>query len=101
MVSPEGREYLLQLQSTPSFGATGFPLEELRAGMATRRPPADPSVRCLPVQVGSIPGEWVLAPGADPDVRLLYLHGGGFVSGNGAFYLTLAAHLSAAAQCAV
>lgn len=34
-------------------------------------------------------------------MRLLYLHGGGFVSGSGAFYLPLAAHLSAAAQCAV
>src|SRR5262249_39647030 len=49
----------------------------------------------------AIPCEWVLAPGADPDVRLLYLHGGGFVSGSGGFYLTLAAHLSAAAGCAV
>ena len=36
-----------------------------------------------------------------PDLRLLYLHGGGFVSGSGGFYLTLAAHLSAAARCAV
>ena len=34
-------------------------------------------------------------------MRLLYLHGGGYVSGAGAFYLALAAHLSAAAQCAV
>jgi acetyl esterase/lipase len=34
-------------------------------------------------------------------VRLLYLHGGGYVSGSGAYYLSLAAHLSAAARCAV
>src|ERR1700694_1511081 len=45
--------------------------------------------------------EWVLTPGADPDVRLLYLHGGGLVSGSGGFYLTWAAHLSRAARCAV
>jgi acetyl esterase/lipase len=32
---------------------------------------------------------------------LLYLHGGGFVSGSGEFYLALAARLSAAAKCAV
>jgi acetyl esterase/lipase len=43
----------------------------------------------------------VLAPGADPDLRLLYIHGGGFVSGSGGFYLALAAHISAAAKCAV
>jgi acetyl esterase/lipase len=43
----------------------------------------------------------VTAPGADADVRLLYLHGGGFVSGSGGFYLAMAAHISAAAKCAV
>lgn len=101
MVSPESREYLRQLRETPSFGADGFNLEELRLCMAARREPADPAVQCLRVALGSIPAEWVLAPGADPDVRLLYLHGGGYVSGSGAYYLALAAHLSAAAQCAV
>lgn len=101
MVSPESREYLRQLQETPAFGKDGFNLEELRLGMATRREPADPAVQCLRVDIGSIPAEWVLAPGADPDLRLLYLHGGGYVSGSGAFYLPLAAHLSAAARCAV
>jgi monoterpene epsilon-lactone hydrolase len=101
MVSAEGREYLRQLQETPAFGADGFDLEELRACMATWREPADPAVRCVRVELDGIPGEWVLAPGADPDVRLLYLHGGGYVSGSGAFYLALAGHLSAAAKCAV
>jgi acetyl esterase/lipase len=42
-----------------------------------------------------------VAPGANPDLRLLYLHGGGYISGSGANYLPLAAQLSAAAQCAV
>ena len=101
MVSPESREYLRQLQQTPAFGKHEFNLEELRLGMATRRAPADPAVQCLRVDIGSIPAEWVLAPNADPDLRLLYLHGGGYVSGSGAFYLPLAAHLSAAAGCAV
>ena len=34
-------------------------------------------------------------------MRLLYLHGGGYVSGSGASYLPLAALISAAAKCAV
>jgi acetyl esterase/lipase len=101
MVSPEGREYLRQLQETAAFGESGFDLEGLRLGMATRREPANPAVECVKVDIGGIPAEWVLAPGADPEVRLLYLHGGGYVSGAGAFYLPLAAHLSAAAGCAV
>ncbi|MGI5817100.1 MAG: alpha/beta hydrolase [Armatimonadota bacterium] len=101
MVSPEGREYYTRLRETPSFGACGFDIEGLRQGMSTRRPPGDPAVRCVHVDVAGIPGEWVLAPGSDPDLRLLYLHGGGFVSGSGAFYLALAGHLSAAGGCAV
>jgi acetyl esterase/lipase len=101
MVSPESQAYYRELCRTPGFGAEGFDLEGLRACMAERREPADPAVRCVPVEVAGLPAEWVLAPGADPDRRLLYLHGGGHVSGSGAFYLPLAAHLSAAAGCAV
>ena len=41
------------------------------------------------------------APGADPDVRLLYLHGGGFVAGCSDYYLALGGRILAAAGCAV
>ena len=100
-VSREGREYFRQLHETPAFGAAGFDLQGLRLGMATRRDPADMAVLCRQAEVGGLHAEWVLAEDADPDLRLLYLHGGGYVSGSGAFYLALAARLSAAAQCAV
>jgi len=99
--SPEGRAYLRKLREGRPFGADGFDLEGLRQCMVTRHPPADDSVRCIPAQIDDIPCEWVIAPGADPDVRLLYLHGGGHVSGSGAFYLALAARISAAAGCVV
>ena len=69
--------------------------------MGSRRAPTTKGVKLLRTKIGEIPAEWVLAPGADPNFRLLYIHGGGFVSGSGSFYLTLAAHLSAAARCAV
>ena len=69
--------------------------------MGSRRAPTIKGVKLSKVKIGEIPGEWVLAPGADPEVRLLYLHGGGFVSGSGGYYLALAAHISAAAKCAV
>ncbi len=103
MVSPEGRAYLKELRKNPAFGAVGneFNLDELRAGMGTRQAPADTDVKCIRSQIDRIPCEWVVAPGADPDLRLLYLHGGGFVAGAGANYLPLAAAISAAAQCAV
>lgn len=101
MVSPESREYYRGLRATPGFGASEFDLEGLRVGMAARCEPADPAVQCVPAEVGGIPGQWVLAPGCDPDLRLMYLHGGGFVSGAAIRYLPLAAHISAAAGCAV
>ncbi len=101
MVSPEGRDYLLRLRETPSFGANGFSLSDLRSCMGARREPVEANVECLPADAHGVPGQWVLAPGADPDLRLLYLHGGGFVSGCSDFYVPLAAHISAAANCSV
>ena len=101
MVSRESREYLREFQQTPAFGSSAFDLDELRECMATRREPAEPGVRCMAATIDGMPGEWVLADHADPDVRLLYLHGGGHVSGSGAFYLAMAGHVSAAAGCAV
>jgi acetyl esterase/lipase len=101
MISPASREYIRKLHETPAFGAGGFNLDELRQGMMTRREPTNMAVRCMRSEIGGIPCEWVIAKAADPDLRLLYLHGGGYVSGSGAFYLSLAAHLSVAAHCAV
>ena len=100
-ISREGVAYLKRLRKNTPFGTTDFSLEQLRRGMGSRRMPTIKDVKLTRAKVGEIPCEWVLAPGADSDVRLLYLHGGGFVSGSGGFYLTLAAHISAAAKCAV
>lgn len=100
-VSPEGKAYLQKLLKRTPFGTNDFNLAALRAGMGSRREPTIKGVKLIKVKVGDIPCEWVVAPGADADVRLLYLHGGGFVSGSGGYYLAQAAHISAAAKCAV
>jgi monoterpene epsilon-lactone hydrolase len=100
-VSPEGIAYLHRLRKNTPFGAAGFDLEGLRAGMGARQEPTNKDVQLVRMKIGEIPCEWVVAPGADADVRLLYLHGGGWVSGSGGNYLPLAAAISAAAQCAV
>jgi acetyl esterase/lipase len=100
-VSPEGAAYLQRLMKNTPFGTDKFDFEGLRKGMGTRRTSSIEGAQTKATKVGDIPAEWVLAPGADPDVRLLYLHGGGFVSGTGGFYLPLAAHISATAKCAV
>ena len=100
-VSPEGAAYLEKLRKNTPFGTESFDMKGLRAGMGTRIEPTIKDVKLIQLKVGEIPCEWVLAPGADPNVRLLYIHGGGFVSGSGGRYLPLAAHISAAAKCAV
>ncbi|MBI2481009.1 MAG: alpha/beta hydrolase [Planctomycetia bacterium] len=100
-VSREGVEYLEKLRQGTPFGTNEFNLQALRAGMGVRNEPNIQGVRLIRSKIGDIPCEWVLAPGADPDLRLLYLHGGGWVSGSGGNYLPLAADISVAAKCAV
>ena len=101
VVSPEGIALLRRLSKNTPFGTVGFDLQGLRAGMGARQEPANKDIKLIRVKVGEILCEWVLAPGADPEVRLLYLHGGGWVSGSGGNYLSLAADISVAAKCAV
>ena len=100
-ISREGAAYLKKLSKGTPFGTTDFNLQALRAGMGARNEPRVKGVRLMRSKIGDIPCEWVLAPGADPDLRLLYLHGGGWVSGSGGNYLPLAADISLAAKCAV
>jgi acetyl esterase/lipase len=100
-VSREGIEYLERRRKGTPFGSAGFDLQGLRAGMGARNEPHIEGVRLIRLKIGDIPCEWVLAPSADPDLRLLYLHGGGWVSGSGGNYLPLVADISVAAKCAV
>ncbi|MEA1832450.1 alpha/beta hydrolase [Methylobacterium durans] len=39
-------------------------------------------VRVEPAEAGGVPAEWTSTPGADPARVLLFLHGGGYVSGS-------------------
>ncbi len=41
----------------------------------------DLGYRIRQADADGVPGEWVLGPHSDPDRRLLYLHGGSFISG--------------------
>ena len=36
----------------------------------------------VPADANGVPAEWVIAPGADSNRRVLYIHGGGFVMGS-------------------
>ena len=47
-----------------------------------------------PVDCAGVPGEWVLAPGADPARRTLYIHGGAFIMGSPRSHRTLTTQFS-------
>lgn len=44
-------------------------------------PSVSPTTRVEKVTAGTVPSEWVMAEGADPDLRLMFIHGGGWVAG--------------------
>ena len=54
-----------------------------------------------PVDVDGVSAEWVLAPGADADRRLLYIHGGAFIIGSAKSHRYITSELSRRAGVAV
>ena len=46
------------------------------------------------LMAGDVPAEWILAPDSDPDRRLLYIHGGGFIAGSPSSARMVAASLA-------
>jgi acetyl esterase/lipase len=54
-----------------------------------------------PVDAGGIAAEWVLAQDADPDRRMLYLHGGAFAMGSPKSHRRITSKMSEVARAAV
>ncbi|MCP5158353.1 MAG: alpha/beta hydrolase [Gammaproteobacteria bacterium] len=87
--SPENQtalRLLRQAQTEIRAAARKQWLETVRRVMARGfcEPPllaGDQGYQIREVDAGGVPGEWVLAPDTDPNRRLLYLHGGSFISG--------------------
>ena len=58
----------------------------------------------VPTRAGEIGGEWVLAKNADPDKRILYIHGGAFTVGSALSHRAITAKLAEltdASVCAI
>ncbi len=78
-------------------------VEERRAAMdaLAAATPLPEGVEVRPVTAGGVPAEVVVAPGVDPDARILYLHGGGYTSGSLVTHRAHVARLSTACGCPV
>ncbi|HSO19354.1 MAG TPA: alpha/beta hydrolase [Desulfosarcina sp.] len=79
---------------------------EARRKLIDRYFRVDPSTsevlgRHHPVAIDLIPAEWVVSDDADPDRRILYIHGGSWISGSPAGYRAFVSRISRAAGAAV
>ena len=100
------RAQLRALQSTLDPRRPPAPAE-VRAWLDAMSPGASPGldVRAMRIEGsldGSMPAvdaEWIVPRGADPTLRLVYLHGGGYVAGSPRSHRGLAARLARAAGC--
>ena len=101
MASPELSMIVNMMRS---FKPTTEPsVAEMRSGMESmaRMSPRAAEVTYEPVTAGSVPAEWVVAPGATAERVILYLHGGGYVIGSINTHRDLASRLSRAASARV
>jgi len=102
-LSSECRARLAEIHSTPAYGDVGndYDLDALREGMGARREPEIDEIIIERVEAGGVPAQWVYRPDCTGARRMMYLHGGGYVSGSGDSYLPLAAQLARATGCAI
>lgn len=59
--------------------------------------PVEGDIALTPVDAGGVPAEWSLAPGSDAAKVLLFLHGGGYISGSLTSHRTMASGAGRAA----
>jgi epsilon-lactone hydrolase len=76
-------QLLSRLTDAGSGAARRNRLTSMRVAMDNMGSEADlRDIELKSVDVDGVPGEWLRAPGSDPDRRLLYLHGGAFTMGS-------------------
>ena len=72
-----------------------------RAGFDTMSAPIPDDVTVTEVEIDGVFADWVVAPNADLDSRILYLHGGGYSNGSKISHRGLAAAISSTSKSAV
>ena len=92
---------VLGLMAERPLGEGNPTLEEMRAGMEASSFPATDAATVTPVVANGVPGEWVTVSDSDPNRRLLYVHGGGYVIGSAITHRRLCEDIARAGGCAV
>ncbi|MDO8431579.1 MAG: alpha/beta hydrolase [Candidatus Binatus sp.] len=73
-------------------------VERRRAAMEKISERVAPDVKCEPVIAGGVSAEWVEAPDAEPGRVILYLHGGGYVTGSIITHRAMVARIARASK---
>jgi epsilon-lactone hydrolase len=87
----------LMSQGGPDLGAPPAQARAEFEGLLASVPIA-PDLEFEDARAGGVPGLWVEAPGVRPDRVMLYLHGGGYVSGSAKGYRPLVGELGRATK---
>ena len=98
-MASEQLEQVKQLLS--GIDLTGGTLDERRALMNSFGQAVPDGTTVTTVDAGGVPAEWVVAPAADENRVVLYVHGGGYCMGSLESHRTLVAHLSTQARARV
>jgi epsilon-lactone hydrolase len=102
--SPQLQEVINQLLPDPNApvpdGPTVQGIRDMMSGVLMRQADFD-DVSVTVADAAGVPCEWLVHESADPDKRLLYLHGGGYVAGDLDSHRTLCSDISKTAGVAV
>ncbi len=101
MASAEFAAVLEQFRAAGTGISQAANVEEQRAGYEALAFPLPDATTVTPVDANGVPCEWIVADDASPDARLLYFHGGGYVTGSLNTHRHLSAAISHASGCAV
>lgn len=87
------------LRSTQPREGDPLDFERYRRFLTAMAPRPPNGVQVLRTEVAGRTVDWVVPEGADPGVRMMYLHGGGYISGSVHTHRALAARIAQAAGC--
>lgn len=98
MASPQLQNIIQLLQSLPERDRGDFAAARAAIDSTASMFPAPDDVELQPVDADGVPGEWIAAPGADPETVVYYLHGGGYTIGSINSHRSLISRISRSAR---
>jgi monoterpene epsilon-lactone hydrolase len=99
MASPGLARVLSMLRTTQPREGDPPDFERYRRFLTAMAPRPPNGVQVLRTEVAGRTVDWVVPEGADPSVRLMYLHGGAYIAGSVHTHRALAARIAEAAGC--